>query len=205
MNININRRKTHAPTLKLSSSDLNTRDSRFLVDTGSEFNIIKINNIKNLNLIDSSQIYGLSGIGDELIQTLGAITINFDNFKCRMHVVNDTFPIPWEGIFGIQFLKQHKTTLSFSDQTLTIPGIEGEIPFVEHSIVRLPARSKVLICLKVANPSTKTGYIPQIPAGPDIYLGECLATNVDGECKIYAYNCTMNDVNLNIPPVTLEE
>lgn len=122
-----------------------------------------------------------------------------------MNVVDSNFPIPWDGILGIQFLKQHNASLSFRDQTLTIEGLTKPIPFVEHSIVTLPARSKVLITLKVANPECKDGYIPRISAGPNVYLGECLAKNINGECKIFAYNCTLHNVDLTIPPVTLEE
>ena len=66
------------------------------------------------------------------------------------------------------------------------------------------ARTKTLIKITIQNSTPSSDYIPKINAGPGIYMGECLVTNKNGKASVFAINSTSGDVNVIIPPLTLE-
>ena len=198
-------RKAHSPTIIKPSADLCGENPRFLVDSGSELNLVRADALKETVIIDKNKLCGLTGISENIVQTLGVVKIKLLDIQCEMHVVPNDFPIPWDGILGVQFLKQQNATLNFSDDIVTLNNGEIKIPIVDHEIIVLPARSQTLVALRVRNGDTGSGYIPRINAGPRVFLGECLADNIDGKAKFYAFNTTFKDVTLILPPVTLEK
>jgi Reverse transcriptase (RNA-dependent DNA polymerase). len=51
----------------------------------------------------------------------------------------------------------------------------------------------------------KEGYIPLIPTGPGVYLGEALGSVKNNATQIYCINTNTRDVEISIPPIELEE
>ena len=146
--INIsNSRKIASPTIIMTSKDLVSENPRFLIDTGSKLNLIKEGALFKDIKVEKSRTFGLTGISDGLVQTLGTIHLKLLNINCEMNVVPDDFPIPWEGILGVQFLRQQNA--SFSDNKIFLEGGRTSIPIIDHEVVSLPARSKTLISLRV--------------------------------------------------------
>lgn len=138
------------------------------MDTGSETNLIKISSLKDGTEIDNSKTYSLAGISDQLINTLGQVTVNFDNITCKFNVVKDDFPILEEGILGVEFLKSEECTLSFPDQELHIKNkTSTKLPFLDYSTVYLPAKSKKVVTIKIKNYKEDVAdyYIPRIQTG----------------------------------------
>ena len=107
-----------SPTVVLKSKDLLKNMPRFLIDTGSELNIIKQGLDKPNLFIDRKTVYNLAGISEGLVLTQGCVRINIDEEYCRMNIVPDGFPIEADGILGIEFLKEQEATLSFRNNTL---------------------------------------------------------------------------------------
>ena len=86
---------------------------RFLIDTGSELNIIKTKLLKPNVMIQTNTLFRLAGIDKDLINTLGSATINLGGVNCRLNIVSDDFPIEADGILGVEFLREQGATLSF--------------------------------------------------------------------------------------------
>lgn len=99
----------------MPSEQLNNELPNFLIDTGSEINLIKIGSLENGIEIKKNKTYSLAGISDQLINTLGQVTIKFNDISCNFNVVKNDFPITEDGILGIEFLKSEQCTLSFPD------------------------------------------------------------------------------------------
>lgn len=59
--------------------------------------------------------------------------------------------------------------------------------------------------MKIVNNDKLSGFIPRLNTGPGVYAGECLARNCDGRVQIFIINTTAEDLNLIIPPITLED
>ena len=177
---------------------------RFLIDTGSELNIIKQSLIKPNLFIDRKTVYNLAGISEGLVLTQGCVRINIDEGYCRMNVVPDSFPIEADGILGIEFLKEQEATLSFRNDALLWGNPRETAPFVSHDVLYLPARTKTLVKITINKPNRFSGYLPKINAGPGIFIGECLVTSNNGRASLFAINSTSENVSLILPPVELE-
>ena len=196
---------SESPAIFLSSPDFISKDAKFLIDTGSDINLIK-ENLLNKNIkINKKQIFGLIGITNEFVHTLGTVIIKIKNINCLFSVVPADFQIAWDGLLGNEFLKENKANLSYEKQEINLKGLSEPIKFMINKKITLPARSKTLLEIEVANKDIKEGYIRKINAGPDIFIGECLVTNIAGKAKLFAYNCSFKDINLRLPPIELEE
>ena len=123
-----------------------------------------------------------------------------------MIVVSDDFPIETDGILGVEFLREQGATLSFKDSSLFFGHPRETISFISHDTFHLPARTymETLVQIAIKNPTRGTGYIPRINAGPGLFIGESLVTNKNGKVHLFAINSTAEDINVIIPPLTLE-
>ena len=181
---------------------------RFLIDTGSELNIIKHNLFKPGTQAHKDSLYRLAGISEGRVLTNGYIRIKLDGVLCRLNVVSDSFPVEADGILGVEFLKEQKAILSFENDALLYGDANETSPFISHDTLYLPARTKTLITISIQNPTRSTGYLPKINAGPEILIGKCLVSNKDGKANLFAINSTAEDINLIIappPPPSIEK
>lgn len=100
--------------------DLTSPQKRFLVDSGSEANIIKKHIIPENREIDTNNRSELLGIGREPLQTLGTITISLFGIKDEFQVVPSNFPLPGEGILGAAYLTKAAAFVDYPSQSLTV-------------------------------------------------------------------------------------
>lgn len=146
----------------------------FLIDTGFTVNLIKVNSLNENVLINKTKIFNLVGINSKMIKTLGEFKICIQNTETLFQVVTSDLLIKYQGILGINFLRQHRTILNFIDDYIRINNVD--IPFQEGKTVQLSPRSKTLVKWPVKKGNLNEGYIPRIPTGPGIYGGNCLVT-----------------------------
>ena len=86
---------------------------QFLLDTGSEGNIIKISSLPPDFDIDTKNITYLKGIGGEVIPTLGSAKITIFGFTISFQIVPEDFSIPCEGILGVEYFEKSGAMLDF--------------------------------------------------------------------------------------------
>lgn len=81
----------------------------FLLDTGAAISIVKENTLLSNVSINEFNKCHIQGIGNSLVETKGIIGTNIylQNFKFfhTFHVVSNNFPINYDGILGLDFLK----------------------------------------------------------------------------------------------------
>ena len=115
------------------------------------------------------------------------------------------FPVSCDGMLGMPFMADSVIDL----QTKTIKHKLGEFPFStppeKGTTLILNARTKQLVTLPVTDTYISAGYLPLVPAGPGVYLGECLASVKDGSIRDYCFNTNTRNVELSDSPVSLEK
>ena len=92
----------------------------FMIDSGSEANLIKINLIPDQCKIDTSQQVVLRGIGDEATKSLGAIQLKIYDVYSIFYVVPNNFLIPSQGIIGSIYLTKAKALIDYENKCLRI-------------------------------------------------------------------------------------
>lgn len=96
----------------------------FLLDTQAEISLIKTSAISDRNLIDKSTRISLKGITNEVISSLGllAAELDFNNHLVQhdFHVVSSNFPIPAQGIIGMDYFKAHNCVINYSKMEFTM-------------------------------------------------------------------------------------
>ena len=96
---------------------------KFLIDTGSEISLFRNNNSFKIDKNDISKLYG---IDDNPISTLGVsyLTLELPNIpkslKIKFSIVDDQFPIPVDGILGLDFIEKFKVKLDFHNSKILI-------------------------------------------------------------------------------------
>ena len=185
--------------MKLENLAFSPEQAIFLVDTGSSVNLIKESSLKSLIWVNRNRVLKLVGIGSNTISTLGEIKITIENVKSIFHVVSRSFPIAQDGIFGIDFLKNHQAILDFGEDFLLFGS--KKYPLLGYTNIRVPARTKKQIQLKLKNTNLSEGYIRKILCGQGIFLGESLVRNQNNVARVFIINSTAKEVDLTIPPV----
>jgi len=152
-----------------------------MIDTGASPNLVKKRNVHPETNIRENDRLLLRGITEGSIETLGSIQAQYMGYPIELHVVNNNFPIPQEGILGNDFLCE-ASNIQLEEKYVSWQGIR--IPFAERDTVVIPARSRATFYVKVRNNDTATGYIPRFSVGKDVYLGEAVVT-VTSRNKIF--------------------
>lgn len=124
--------KLNSPVITARSPDLIGKEHRFLIDTGSELNILKSGVLRYPDRIKYDKIYGPTGIGDGFVPTLVQADISIEGLKCEVNWVRDNFLTEWDGILGVDFLRAQNAVLSFADGKLTAGNEHRESIFFLH-------------------------------------------------------------------------
>ena len=104
---------------------------RFMVDSGSEANIIKSNLLPLEIDIDKYKTILLKGVGQEFHTTIGTIEIAIFGKTTTFHVVPEDFDISCEGILGATYLTQTQAIIDYENKILQIDDVQATLKFNE--------------------------------------------------------------------------
>lgn len=180
----------HIFSFNLNYSDyvtINTNASNHsltqLCDTQADISVIKQSSIQNNLSIDESEIIGIKGVTNDIIQSIGTILLNiyFDEHVIEhlFHVVPDSYNIPADGILGKDFNKNFKCKIDYEDMTLTIRTDNFNIIVKIQSEPRenkvaLPAWCRTFRIFSIKNFSNNC-LIPAQQIAPGVYIPNTLA------------------------------
>ena len=88
------------PFISFSFSDYQIN---FMLDSGSQGNIIKIGLVPKCLKINKTETVILRGISDETFSTFGTVKFKILGSIITFHVVSNNFQIPFSGILGSNF------------------------------------------------------------------------------------------------------
>ena len=94
--------------------------SQFMIDTGSEANIIKSHLLLTEIDINNYKTVLLKGVGDKFQNNMGSIEIAIYGRKMTFLVVREDFDVPCEGILGITYLTETGAIIDYGNGTLQI-------------------------------------------------------------------------------------
>ncbi|KAL7292582.1 hypothetical protein TKK_0013715 [Trichogramma kaykai] len=120
----------------------------------------------------------MSGINSEAVATFGRVTLKFFDKPCPLDILRDDFPIEYDGILGMEFLRTQKA----------------------HETYYLHARTKTLVDLD-CDFEEGSSYVPCIRAGPGIFAGESLVKIQNYRAPLFITNSMSYDINLTLPPI----
>ena len=128
------------------SKNFEPRNINFLIDSGSDMNLIKISSIEKNVIVNEQDKRPIRGINSTLVYTLGSIVtpiqINEGTFIIKFSVVKNDFPIPGAGIIGRNFLKDNKVILDLSQELFIIPEPISNNQFI------IPPRSNCVLLIQ---------------------------------------------------------
>lgn len=187
-----------------------------MIDSGAQLNLIKENVLKETTdvSVDTRIKYHITGVGKGIYNTYGQVIINFEQTEVPFQVIDNNFPIPTDGVIGLPFLKQQQVKQFYGNEPLQSKILIGTKEYIldenpendTHSrahTFQLSPRSKTLVDIPVINMKNIVGYLPRIPAGPGVYIGEALVTSDKGFVKVYAINTTSLPVEITMKPVEI--
>lgn len=118
----------------------------FLLDSGATLTLIKIGNL-NGDTVMREEKMALTGVTGHKIHTLGkiraTITLGTREVRHTIYVVRDDFPIDYEGILGIDFLKKQKVKCDHGKSKLRIGEVDFKLRPYEKIILK--PRSETII------------------------------------------------------------
>ena len=94
--------------------------ARFLVDTGSQCNLISLNVLSDdveIHLYDRVMI---TGVTSNQIESTGAVYLKILGVIAKFHALGVPLPLDGDGILGLEFLRSEKAEISFHHDTLVI-------------------------------------------------------------------------------------
>lgn len=156
-----------------------------LVDTGADISLLKQTSIE-YKKINKYKITTISGIGEGTIQSLGTTHLELCNkyyfIPHEFHVVHENFPIPCDGILGMDFIKHYNCILDFNETQdwfiLRPQNVRDgvHIPILHYSTndtILLPARSEVIRQVRLNTPYDEVLVVNQEPR-PGVIIGNTI-------------------------------
>lgn len=191
----------------------------FLLDTGASISLIRCSKLLFDFPVDSSAISHISGIKKGFIQTMGVtfsdLLIDDSTLRHSFHVVGNDFPIPADGIIGLDFLRKYKCKLDFFKWKLTIRRSESHskltIPIFDHpstnsndcqNVFAVPARCEVVRRINV----TTDGYdklVHNQEIQPGVFIGRTIISGQNSYIRIL--NSNDENVTVTEPPIAMDD
>lgn len=140
--------------------DASNQNNSFLIDSGAEISLIKVENIKTTELINIQEKCNITGINLETIETLGTIStfLNLPNgikIPHKFQIVPQDLPIPTDGILGRDFLVNYRCMIDYDTWTLTGNSQSGYFELmIEDNFngeLLIPSRCEVYRRLDIKN------------------------------------------------------
>ena len=125
--VNINDNKI-LPTLRVENLSTNTTET-FLVDSGSEVNLIMNYLLPSGNVINKHERGSLKGISNELLITEGTTEISIFGVSTVFHVLSGKYTMPEVGILGANYLTTANAIMDFGNKILTVGEINKPLDF----------------------------------------------------------------------------
>lgn len=111
-----------------------------MLDTGAQPNIIKKGCLRENGDIDTKDIIKLTGITEEVVETLGSIQAYIDQIPITFHIVENDFPIITQGILGSTFFTNNHVCINYGKKEITWKN--NVLPFKQRESVVVPPRIK---------------------------------------------------------------
>ncbi|KAM0732490.1 Retrovirus-related Pol polyprotein from transposon 412 [Formica fusca] len=177
---------------------------RMLCDSGSTISLIKLKQLKDDTLIYEDKI-ALTGITGHKVHTIGkmyaAIKVDGHKLEHVFYAVKDDIPIEYEGILGIDFLRQHSVSFNYKQNQLKI----GEAVLKFHSFNKIILKPRSETIVKAATNQNRIGIVRAEETAPGIYIGNCLVESKYHACPVSVMNTTDTEVEIQTPHVVLED
>ena len=147
--------------------------------------------------------------------------------ESKFHVFRDTFPVPGNGIIGLEFLHAEKAEISFHHDTIGLDKYSiRPIPFLKETPLeteihdrvtivspvesppdippgktrthKIAARTRQVIPIDVTKVDIDEGYLLLIDSPEGVFVGHAAVTASNGSCYALAINSTEEDIELQI-------
>ena len=202
----------------MSAPEFRNSKASFLVDPGSDVNLIKLSALRQELILDPKRSIPITGITNHPVITIGTINLSILNTLVEFHVVENSIPISPDGILGRPYLRQEQAQISFRHNALvTASNPITPIPFIDREsqearkslkteikpfsrILKIKARTRQPIAISVTNPEVAEGYLPKLDTPEGLYLGEAAVSTHNGVCHAIAINTTEDDIDIEIAP-----
>ncbi|KAI4476252.1 hypothetical protein M0804_013739 [Polistes exclamans] len=174
-----------------------------MIDTGAEVNLLKKKCIKPSAKIDGTDLLLLTRVTLKKQSTLGTLIIRIFEEDVLFHVVDENFPIHFDGILGMDFLGSRSAII---DNTLGCLNFKNmSVRFSRSESFCLPSRSYKISYCYVKNLEISEGYMPllRLPAG--IYASEALIKNNNGKGCFRITNTTSKQYMFEILRLELSD
>ncbi|KAJ8685959.1 hypothetical protein QAD02_021752 [Eretmocerus hayati] len=121
--------------------------------------------------------------------------------ECEVHVVNDDFAIPTDGLLGWKEFERHGRLVDAKNRRLQFEDLY--IPFINEEKFTIPPKSSQVIYAHVMN-REKVGFVHLQNIKPGILFGNFVTNNIDGKAYAECLNITDESIEIEPPWVELE-
>ena len=112
------RESKDSPVVKLYSTKFRNHSAEFLVDPGTDMNLIKTEALLPELELDPKNSVLLAGITNDPVRTIGTLKVPILDTPVEFHVMKNNFPVSSNGILGRLYLRKEQAQLSFRHNTL---------------------------------------------------------------------------------------
>lgn len=197
---NFNKNLTNYIKLNLNNS---SKTLTFLVDTGADISLIKVNSISFNCEIDENSQLDISGITKTSTKTLGTcalkILINNNTFLQNFHVVDDDFPIATDGIIGRDFLIKTLAKINYETFTLSIFISNAEYMLPLHTNLKNPFQIYVAARSEIIHPINLNLNEDSVVLNDELVPGVFVCNTIvpsKGIAHVKILNTSQNDIVL---------
>ena len=200
---------------------------------GSQINLVDLFSLAPEEEIHTHDRLRITRITTGYLDSIGSIFIDLFGTRAKFHVFDGSFPLPGNGIVGLEFLRKDKAEISFHHNTVILSNNPIKpIPFItlrplenapasaepivdvsQVQLLRRPsaatdrhvlrARTRQVIPVKVINKDIKEGFLPPVDSPEGVFIGQAAVSVHNGRCFVLPINSTEEEIEVQIAPQEL--
>lgn len=178
-------------------SEMTGKYEVYLLDTGASISIIKVNALAYSTRILQSDCK-ISGVAEGLVPTIGFVNskLYFGNsyLTHKFFVVGENFPIPCDGILGLDFLEKYNSSLHYGKEWKLFlrPSFNRTIEIRVHETpdgcsMVIPSRCEVIREVDIS-PGKGDVYVPNQQIADGVFVGRTIVSREKAFVRVLNVN-----------------
>lgn len=160
--------------------------------------------------IDKNCIIEVSGVTSDVVRTLGVIETTFcfghSDIQFDISLVENDFPIPCDGILGMDFFRNHPCTIDFKTNCFKIFEKSHTLDtktMQYQNIVKIPPRAEIIKKIYIQTREDLICHSKQL-SNKSVYIGNCLVRPNNNFAYVPILNGTHDEVEVDLNSIHFE-
>lgn len=192
-------------------TNISSKQLTFLVDTGADISIVKQNNLLPSTLFSTNTQVNISGVTSGVAKSIGVtnaeLSFETGTINQNLHIVDESFPIPTDGILGLDFIRGFTCNLDYDLMEMTVKASDliFKVPICDSmdGEIFVPENSEIIHKINIA--IKEDSVINHTELQPGVFIAGCIISKEKQYIRLLNTNSKVARLELKFETTPLSD